>query len=278
MEKRRMKPSAFLHRYGRIIVAGSILFLIIMIAVFAPLIATHDPIATDMKNARALPDSEHLMGTDIYGRDIFSRVIYGSRTSLLVTVSVNVIAITIGTMIGLMAGYFKAVDRVIMRVMEGLNALPSILLAIVLVSILGSGVEKLILAIAIVNLPSIARLVRSQVLSIKEKEHIESAQAMGASKGRIIFKYVLPLCASPLIIRFTSGLAGAILTEASLSFLGVGADPRLPSWGGIISEGKAAVMAFPHLCLYPGIAIIITVLTFCILGDGVRDVLDPKLR
>ncbi len=273
-----MKPGAFLRRYGRIIIAGGVLFLIIMTAIFAPLIATNDTMATDMKNARALPDSQHLMGTDIYGRDLFSRVIYGSRTSLIVTVSVNLIAITLGTMIGLMAGYFRAVDKVIMRVMEGLNALPSILLAIVLVSILGSGVEKLILAMAVVNLPGIARLVRSQVLSIKEKEHIEGARAMGAPKTRIIFKYVLPLCASPLIIRFTSGLASAILTEASLSFLGVGADPRLPSWGGIISEGKAAVMAFPHLCLYPGIAIIITVLTFCILGDGIRDVLDPKLR
>ena len=278
MAKQKMKPGAFLRRYARIMIAGSVLFLIVMIAVFAPLIATHDPMATNMKNAKAPPDSKHLMGTDIYGRDIFSRVIYGSRISLIVSISVNVISIIIGTMIGLMAGYYRAVDRVIMRVMEGLNALPTILFSIMLVSVLGKGVEKLIIAITVANLPSIARLVRSQVLSIKEKEHVESARAMGASDARIIFKYVLPLCASPLIIRFTGGLAGTILTEASLSFLGVGVDPRIPSWGGIINEGRSAVMVYPHLCLYSGIAIIITVMTFCVLGDGVRDVLDPKLR
>jgi len=278
MEKRKMKKGAFLRRYFRIIIAGSVLVLISLTAIFAPLIATHDPYTIDMYSAKIRPNSDHLMGTDLYGRDIFSRVIYGGRVSLIISISVNALAICIGTMIGLTAGYYSKVDRVIMRVMEGLNALPHLLLAIVLVSVMGSGMDKLIISLTVVNLPGIARLVRSQVLSIKEREHIESAKAMGASNIRIIFLYTLPLCLSPIIIRFTSGLANTILTEASLSFLGVGIDPRTPSWGGIISEGKNLALVSPYMCAYPGFAIIITVLAFSILGDGVRDVLDPRLR
>ncbi|CCQ97218.1 putative peptide transporter permease subunit: membrane component of ABC superfamily [[Clostridium] ultunense Esp] len=278
MEKRRMKPSAFLRRYGRIIIAGTVLFLIVLVALFANKIATHDPYAIDMYNAKIRPNEEHIMGTDIYGRDIFSRVVHGTRVSLLVSASVNILSIIIGTIIGLLAGFYKKIDKVIMRIMEGISALPMILLAIVLVSVLGRGAINIIISITIVNLPGIARLVRSQVLSIKQIEYIESARAMGASNLRIIFKYVLPQCLSPLIIRFTNGLGSTILTEASLSFLGAGLDPRIPSWGGIISEGKGLVMTHPYICAYPGFAIIITVLTFCILGDGVRDVLDPKLR
>ena len=161
---------------------------------------------------------------------------------------------------------------------EGFNALPGILLSITLITILGNGVDKLIIAMVLVRLPSIARLVRQQVLSLKEKEFVECARACGASDVRIIFKHILPQCTSPLIIRFTSGLGGAILSQASLAFLGVGMDPRIPNWGGIINEGRAMVMAMPYQCAYAGIAIMITTLAFSILGDGVRDILDPKLR
>lgn len=278
MEKRKILPAAFIRRYARIIVSSFILIIILLIAVFADSIATYDPYSIDMYNTKQLPDDEHLMGTDIYGRDIFSRVIYGTRISLEVTVSVNLLAIIIGTVLGLLTGYYKLFDRIVMRILEGISALPMLLLAIILVSVLGNGTGKIIACLTLVNLPGIARLVRSQALSIKEKEHVESAKAMGASDFRIIFKYIMPLCTSPLIIRFSQGLAATILTQASLSFLGIGLDPTIPSWGGIISEGKTMIMVYPYMCAYPGIAIIITVMAFTILGDGLRDVLDPKLR
>ena len=278
MEKRRMKPGAFVRRYLRIIVAGTVLLFIFAVAIFAPLIATHDPNATNMYNMYQLPNAEHLMGTDLYGRDIFSRIVYGSRVSLMISIVVNVCSIVLGSILGLIVGYYRRADMIIMRILEGINALPTILLAITLITVMGSGVDKLILCLTVVNLPGIARLVRSQVLSIKEKEHIECARASGASNLRIMFKYVLPLCSSPLIIRFTSGLGATILTQASLSFLGVGLDPRTPTWGGIINEGKDMVMMQPQQCLYAGLAIMITVLAFSVFGDGVRDILDPKLR
>lgn len=278
MEKRKMKPGAFLRRYLRVIVAGSVLACIFLVAIFAPLIATHDPGETDVFKMNQLPSEEHLMGTDCYGRDIFSRIIYGSRVSLLISITVNVCAIVFGTILGLLVGYYRWADKIIMRILEGINALPTMLLAITLITVLGDGIDKLIICLTVVNLPGIARLVRAQVLSIKEKEHIECARASGASNLRIMFKYVLPLCVSPLIIRFTSGLGGTILTQASLSFLGVGLDPRTPNWGGIISEGRNMVMVQPHQCGYAGLAIMITVLAFSIMGDGIRDILDPRLR
>ena len=273
-----MKPEAFVKRYGRIITAGTVLFIICLVAVFADGLATHNPYTIDMYNIKLPPGDDHIMGTDVYGRDLFSCVVYGTRVSLIVSISVNMLAIILGTFIGLLAGYYRTIDLVIMRIMEGINAIPMLLLAIVLVSVLGPGFDKIIACLTIVNLPGIARLVRSQVLAIKEREHVESARAMGASDSRIIFKYILPLCFSPIIIRFTGGLASTTLTQASLSFLGVGLDPTIPSWGGIISEGKSSIMTHPFLCAYPGFAIVILVLAFTVFGDGVRDVLDPTLR
>ena len=278
MEKPKMKTNAFIRRYLRIIVSGVMLLIIIFVAVFAPLIATHDPNSINMYDAVTPPGDAHLMGTDSFGRDIFSRIIYGARISLVISIAVNISSVVIGTVLGLITGYFRMSDLIITRILEGINALPTLLLAIVMVTVMGAGVGKLIICLSVVNLPSIARLVRSQVLSIKEKEHIECARASGASNFRIIFKYVFPLSLSPLIIRFTSGLSSTILTQASLSFLGVGLDPRIPSWGGIISEGRAYVMVHPYMCIYAGIAIVVTVLAFSIMGDGVRDILDPKLR
>lgn len=278
MAKKKMKPGAFIRRYGRIILASTVLLFIILVAILADKIATHDPYTIDMYKAKTWPNDEHIMGTDIYGRDIFSRIVHGTRVSILVSLSVNTCAIVVGTLIGLFAGFYRGFDLVVMRIMEGISALPMILLAIVLVSVLGSGMHNLIICLSIVNLPGISRLVRGQVISIKEIEYIESAKAIGAKDARIIFKYVLPQCFSPLIIRFTNGLGSTILTEASLSFLGVGVNPTIPSWGGIISEGKSLVMTHPYICAFPGFAIILTVLTFCMLGDGLRDILDPKLR
>jgi len=278
MEKKKMKPGAFFRRYIRVIAAGAVLICIFLVAIFAPAVATHDPHEADIYKMNQLPNEEHIMGTDMFGRDIFSRIIYGSRVSLLISITVNVLAIVIGTSLGLLVGYYRWADQIIMRILEGINALPTIVFAITLVTVLGDGIDKLIICLMVVNLPSIARLVRAQVLSIREKEFVECAKASGASSIRIMFKYILPQCYSPLIIRFTSGLGSTILTQASLSFLGVGLDPRTPNWGGVINEGKNLVMVQPHQCGYAGLAIMITVLAFSILGDGVRDILDPKLR
>jgi len=278
MEKRKMKPGAFIRRYLRVIVAGAVLICIFLVAIFAPQIATHDPGELNIRGMNQPPSDEHLFGTDMYGRDIFSRVIYGTRVSLIISLAVTTLSIIIGTILGLLVGYYKWADRTIMRFLEGFSAMPGILLSITIITVLGNGVGKLIFAMVIVRLTGITRLVRQQVLSIKEKEHVECAKASGASSARIMFKYILPLCSSPLIIRFTSGLGGAILSQASLAFLGVGIDPRVPSWGGIINEGRAMVMAYPYQCLFPGLAIMITTLAFSIFGDGVRDILDPRLR
>jgi len=278
MEKRKMKTGAFIRRYLRVMVAGTVLVLIALVAIFAPKIATHDPYELNIRIMNQMPSSEHYFGTDCYGRDIFSRVVYGTRVSLIISLSVTILSIFIGTCLGLLVGYYKWADRIIMRFLEGFSAMPGILLSITIITVLGNGVGKLIFAMVIVRLTGIARLVRQQVLSIKEKEHVECAMASGASNLRIMFKYILPLCSSPLIIRFTSSLGGAILSQASLAFLGVGMDPRIPSWGGVINEGRSLIMLYPYQCLYAGIAIMITTLAFSILGDGLRDILDPKLR
>ena len=278
MNKKKMKTGAFIRRYLRVMVAGTVLVLIALVAIFAPQIATHDPGELNIRGMNQLPSSEHLFGTDMYGRDIFSRVIYGTRVSLIISLSVTTLSIIIGTCLGLLVGYYKWADRIIMRFLEGFSAMPGILLSITIITVMGNGVGKLIFAMVIVRLTGITRLVRQQVLSIKEKEHVECAKASGASNLRIMFKYILPLCSSPLIIRFTSGLGGAILSQASLAFLGVGIDPRTPSWGGVINEGRNLIMIYPYQCLYAGVAIMITTLAFSILGDGLRDILDPKLR
>jgi len=278
MEKRKMKTSAFIRRYIRVIAAGVVLVLIALVAIFAPQIATHDPYEVNIRGMNQLPSPEHYFGTDCYGRDIFSRVVYGTRVSLIISLSVTTLSIFIGTCLGLLVGYYKWADRIIMRLLEGWSAMPGILLSITIITVLGNGVDKLIFAMVVTRLTGIARLVRQQVLSIKEKEFVECATASGASSVRIMFKYILPQCTSPLIIRFTSGLGGAILGQAGLAFLGVGMDPRVPSWGGVINEGRALIMIHPYQCLYAGLAIMITTLAFSILGDGLRDILDPKLR
>ena len=183
-----------------------------------------------------------------------------------------------GVILGLLMGYYKTLDKIVMRILEGVSAFPDMLLALTLACIFGNGVDKVVIALAIVGTPSVARIVRSQVLSIKESEHVESARAMGATDLRIMFRYILPLCVSPLIIRFTTTMASAILTEASLSFLGVGVDASTATWGGILSVAKEFVVTHPYMAIYPGLAIVVTVLSISILGDGLRDLLDPKMK
>jgi len=276
--KPRRKPAAFMRRYGRVMVGGGIVGVIILIAVFAPLLSPYDPGQVDMTSAKALPSALHPFGTDVYGRDLMSRVFYGARVTLIIAVGVQVFTVLIGSTCGLLCGYYRRVDIILMRIMEGVNAIPQILLALVIASVLGAGPVKLMISLVVSGLPNITRTVRSLVLSLRQKEFVESEKAMGANDLRTIFLHILPHCYSYLIIRLNTGLASTILSLTSLSYLGVGLDPTIPNWGAIIADGQSLMLLYLHLILSPGLAICITVFGFCMLGDGLRDILDPKLR
>lgn len=265
-------------KYNRLTFGLALFLIFVLTAVFAPFVATHDPLVFNMQDRMQSPSAEHLCGTDAYGRDIFSRIVYGSRISLTIGISVLVLCGIFGTLFGLLAGYYKWAEAIIMRIMDGLMAFPSVLLALVILAALGSGVQNIIIALFIAYIPRIVRTVRSTALSVKEYEHVEAARAMGASDTRIIFKYIMPLCVSPLIIRLTLTMALTVLSEASLTFLGVGLSPEIPSWGNILSEGRQYITTSPYMILYPGIAIILSVVSLNMLGDSLRDILDPRLN
>lgn len=277
-QKRRRTPKAFLKRYGRILIGGAIIGFLLLVAIFAPQIATHDPYEINTKLFNQVPGAEHIFGTDSYGRDLFSRVVYGTRVTLFVAIAVQVLVVCVSAVCGLLAGYSQKADLIIMRIMEALNALPQVLLALVIASVLGSGTVNLMISLVVCALPTPTRMVRTQVVSLRKREFIESEKAMGAGPLRVMFMHILPHCSSYLLVRFSSGLSSTVLTLASLAYLGVGLDPTIPNWGGIISDGQALIVLFPHLVLSPGLAICVTVFGFCMLGDGLRDILDPKLR
>ncbi len=277
-QRKRMKPTRVLAKYGRLIFGGLIIAVVVFGAVFAPMLATHDPEIYDLSVRKQLPNAEHLLGTDNYGRDIFSRILYGAQTTLIVAFGSKILAIGLGTVLGLICGYYKWAEKVLMRILDAMATIPNLLLCLMMVAIFGAGTLNLILAMAMGSIPGTARMVRNQVLSLKEKEFIESEHAMGASDVRTIFVHILPSCTSYLLVAFSSGLAGAVLSMTSLSYLGLGLSPIIPSWGGMISESQSLMFATPHMILYPCLATCITVFGFAMLGDGVRDLLDPKLR
>jgi ABC-type dipeptide/oligopeptide/nickel transport system permease subunit len=266
-----------------------ILTFLVLVAIFAPVIAPYDPtqILKDVKRRSPpcihllgcpLDQPQHIFGIDGNSRDLFSRVIYGSRLSLQVGLATMTFAILIGTLIGSIAAYAGgAVDNVLMRIMDVLMAFPSLLLAIAIVSVLGMGLINALLAIGIVSIPRFARLVRSTVLSVKELDYVQASRALGASPMRILFRRILPNAITPLIVQGTLGIATAILDAAALSFLGLGAEPPIPEWGLMLGEEKNSIFSAPHLVIFPGIAIMLTVLGFNLLGDGLRDALDPRL-
>ena len=266
-----------------------ILTILILIAIFAPLIAPYDPTQLLKEEKRRDPPCihllgcpadkpQHLFGIDGNSRDLFSRVIYGSRLSLQIGLVTMTFAILIGTLIGAVAAYAGGVvDNILMRIMDVLMAFPSLLLAIAIVSVLGTGLINALLAIGIVSIPRFARLVRSTVLSVKELEYVQASRALGASSMHILFKRILPNAITPLIVQGTLGIATAILDAAALSFLGLGAEPPRPEWGLMLGEEKNSIFSAPHLVIFPGIAIMLTVLGFNLLGDGLRDALDPRL-
>ena len=263
---------------NRLAMAGGIALIgFLVLAALAPVLAPYDPLEQALYNRLSPPSLSHPFGTDDFGRDILSRVIYGSRISLRIGVVAVVIALVIGAAIGLVAGYWGGVlDQVLMRAMDLLLAFPSILLAIGIVAVLGPGLENAMLAIGIVAVPQYARLVRASALSVREMDYVQAARALGAGDMRILFVAVLPNCLTPLIVQATLGLATAILDAAGLSFLGLGAQPPTPEWGAMLSQGRELIMRAPWVLTFPGLAIFGMVLAFNLFGDGLRDALDPK--
>lgn len=257
-----------------------VITLLIVAAIFAPFLATHDPYEMDVTKSLLGPGEEgHILGTDSYGRDIYSRIIYGARISLVVGIAAVLFGAVLGSLLGLISGYFGGkTDTVIMRLMDGMMAFPFILLAIVLMTVLGQGLVNVIIAIGISNIPGFARVVRGQVLTVKETEYIEVTRSLGASHGRILFKHIVPNSIAPIIVYATMSVAGAIISEASLSFLGLGVQPPTASWGSMLQEGKNFLVLSPELATFSGLAILITVLGINLFGDGLRDALDPKMK
>jgi peptide/nickel transport system permease protein len=256
---------------------GLIIVFMILIAVFAGILATHDPGEIALAKRFLPPSFDAFFGTDHNGADIFSRTLFGARISLLVALSVVLISSVIGIIVGSIAGYAGGtVDLVIMRFLDMLYAFPGFLLALSMVAVLGPSLFNLILAMAVTGWAGYARLIRGEVLHLKERDHVQAAVALGAGHIRIVAVHILPNLMGPLIVQATFGMAGTIIAESSLSFLGLGAPPEVPTWGAMLNSGRQYLLEAPHLSLYPGLCIVILVLGFNLFGDGLRDYLDPK--
>ncbi len=259
-------------------VVGLIVVLVlILMAMLAPLVATHSPIEQNLTMRLLPPSAENWMGTDELGRDIWSRVVYGSRITLLIVLLVAVLAAPVGLIVGAIAGYFGGwVDRILMGITDIFLSMPRLILALAFVAALGPGIQNAIIAIAIAAWPSYARISRAETMTIRNSEYVAAVELQGASWLRVIGLHILPLCTSSMIIRVTLDMAGIILTAAGLGFIGLGAQPPLPEWGAMISRGRSFILDQWWVATMPGFAILVVSLGFCLLGDGLRDVLDPK--
>ena len=283
--KRVLKNGAV--RFGLVVLS-----VLVILAILAPVLGTVDPAWLDAINMNKEPMSRVdwtsedfqtvartlYMGTDSFGRDIYSRVLYGTRVSLIVGVAVAIVSLIIGTFLGLMAGYFRRVDAILMRVMDGMMAIPGILLAIALVAAWGAQLGTVIIAITVPEIPRVTRLVRALVLSIREEPYIEAAISVGTPTWKILLKHVLPNSVAPMVVQGTYVCASAILLEAILSFLGLGLPSEIPTWGNIMAEARVVFSSAPHNMWFPGIFLALTVLAVNMLGDGLRDTLDPKFN
>ncbi|HEX6143466.1 MAG TPA: ABC transporter permease [Geminicoccaceae bacterium] len=268
----------WLRRHPIILIGLVLLGLMLVMAVLAPLFSTHDPVRLTPTERLRSPSLEHWFGTDHLGRDVYSRVIYGSRISLIVGFSVAALATVLGLAIGLVTGFVRKVDAVIMRIMDGLMAIPAILLAIALISLSESSIENVIIAITIPEVPRMVRLVRGVVLTLREQLFVDAAVSLGAKLPRILIYHITPNTIAPVIVQASYVCASAIIIEAILSFLGAGTPPDIPSWGNIMAEGRTYVMIAPWIVLFPGVFLTLVVLGVNLLGDGLRDTLDPRLR
>ncbi|MBC5635533.1 ABC transporter permease [Ornithinibacillus sp. BX22] len=261
------------------VIGGILLFFFILVSLIGPYFVPYPEDSGDLVNKLAPPSADHWFGTDHHGRDIFSRIIEGMSITLRVGFSSVILGAIVGTVIGIISGYYGGrVDSIIMRCMDVLLAFPGILLALAIVSVLGGSIQNVIIAIAIFSIPVFARIVRGSTLAVKKLEYIDAVKALGASDLRIIFKHILPNTLSPLIVQITLSIATAILTATGLSFLGLGAKPPIPEWGAMLSDGRNYLYSAPHVSFFPGIAIVIVVIAFNILGDGLRDAFDPKSK
>jgi peptide/nickel transport system permease protein len=282
---------ARLRRDASVLVGAAVILLMVVIGLGAPLLGTMSPSEISPAFRNKVPGTEqtmrrddgstvaytHWMGTDSLGRDVYSRVLYGARISLAVGVTVALISVAIGLVTGLVAGYVRWLDGLIMRIMDGLMAIPAILLALALVSLFRAGLMSVIIAIVVPEIPRVVRLVRSIVLSVREEPYVEAAVMAGTRTPLLLIRHVMPNTVAPLIVQGTFIAAAAILAEAILSFLGIGIPPEIPTWGNIMAEGRTLFRVFPHNILYPGIFLALTVLAINIMGDGLRDTLDPKM-
>jgi peptide/nickel transport system permease protein len=269
---------SFLTATPIIAVATILLVLIVAISVLAPWLAPHDPLQLAPALRLKPSSAQFLLGTDGYGRDLLSRVIYGGRISLLIGIGAAVFSVAIGLLIGLVSGFFKWVDAVLMRIMDGLMAIPSILLAIAVVSLSGASIMTVLIAITIPEVPRVARLVRSVVLAAREEPYVEAAISVGSSLPKIMWRHLMPNTVAPLIVQGTYVCASAILTEAILSFLGAGISPETPTWGNIMAEGRAYFQIKPSLIFWPGLLLSIAILSINLVGDAARDALDPRMK
>lgn len=254
--------------------------IMILMAIFAPLISPHNPNQINLPSQRLAPGSpSHPLGTDHLGRDLLSRIIWGARVSLLVGIVAVGIGIILGTLLGLIAGYYRGrIDTVIMRIIDIMICFPTLLLALGIIAILGPAMGNVMIAVGLTMTPRFARLTRSKVLSLRELEYVEAARATGMSNSRIIFKHILPNATSDMVVFATLNIGVAILVESSLSFLGLGVQPPTPTWGNIVAEGRRFLLPAPWISLFPGLIIMLTVLGLNFVGDGIRDALDPRLR
>lgn len=274
-EQRQIRRERFFSNRG-LIIGLSIFSVIVLAAVFIPMISGVDPNAMDVVNRLKAPSAAHIFGTDEFGRDLFTRVLYGARSSLIVGCSVAVLACFFGTIIGIYASYFKILDAILMRICEGLTAIPGILLAIALMAALGASNTNVIIALTIVYTPGVARVVRSTALTAKKQLYVEAAKVQGASASRILWKLIVPNVISPLTVQASYIFAQAIISEASLSFLGAGIPAPAASWGNILQSSKAILSKAPWAVVFPGLAVVLCVLSLNLLGDGLRDYLDPR--
>lgn len=268
-----------MHKNALAIFGGLIVLILVLVAIFAPYVATVDPTAIDIKNALLGPSSGHILGTDQLGRDIFSRIVYGSRVSLSIGLVAVGLAAVIGVILGSLAGYFGGrTDSVIMRFVDIMLCFPSFFLILAVIAVIGPSIYNIMIIIGLTSWMGMARLIRAEILSLKEREFVLAAKVLGVGHWKIIVRHLIPNGIGPVLVSFVLGVAGAVLVEAGLSFLGLGVQPPMPSWGNILMEGKAALGVAWWLLLFPGLAILVTVLGFNLLGEGLRDMLNPRLR
>lgn len=275
--KQRGRIGGFIYRHPTTVIGGALLFVMVLIAIFAPYLGTVDPTALAPAKRTRAPSATYWFGTDMLGRDVYSRVMYGARVSLIVGFSVAVLSSAIGAFVGVVSGFVRKLDAVIMRCMDGLMSIPPILLAIALMALTRASVQNVIIAITVAEFPRVSRLVRGVVLSLREQPYVEAAVASGTRVPAIVWKHILPNTLAPLMVQATFICASAMITEAILSFIGAGTPPIIPSWGNIMAEGRALWQVKPYIVFFPAIFLSVTVLAVNLLGDGLRDALDPRL-